>query len=478
MEVSFSNMTSSSSPSSMYSWSNLPLDLLISIKERIYERSDLLSFRSVCSQWRSSIPAPKHLQLYKVYCNQTDINFENGIARQFSITSPFHFSYKLSFLAASNGWLIFKNQYNSYHLFDPLSHQKHLLPRLTRKKIRGKFKRATGSMIELYSAAVSLRPDGIVIVAGIADVHNRRGTYIYEKFVSYRIGKDNCWNISKQSCKGMFQIVGDVDGNRFYATDQECGLYVLEVEPRMRSKKYNLVLPEHLLYNDYAEKQKGQNTKFSPYCIGMREMSGEYRNIYGHGIERLDLGLDYWLVLKLKRLELCVDNTNVNVYSHIYKWTKLVDDGIYRNFYIALCCRHSFYMIFISFSSPVSLTSPSTLDIERRNFQDFQWIFKSLAMDMEAKKCREKTRLEGCRLFNQQGLNRVLNRSFLCSIRRVRRHHASFQGKFHLQRTHLQVKDRSKSPPCNSEFEGSKSPIVLCRQHSECTVWRIHVVPT
>ncbi|KAK8916239.1 putative F-box protein [Platanthera zijinensis] len=292
-----------SSSSSIYSWSNLPLDLLISIKERIHERPDLLSFRSVCSQWRSSVPVPKHLQLYDV-----------------SIPSPFPSSYKLSYICASNGWLLFKNQNYSYHLFDPISLQKHSLPHLTRKKIRGKFKRWTGSMIQLFNVAVSLRPDGFVIVVGIANVCNRRGTFIYEKFAYYIIGKDKCWNISKETNDGILKIIGGREGKRFYAIDEEWGLYVLEVGPLMRSKRFNLFLPEHILCNNHADKSKGEKKQFLVQVEGIREKSGEYLKIYGHCYKKLLLDGECWLVLKLKALELCIDSTDVNAYYHIHKW--------------------------------------------------------------------------------------------------------------------------------------------------------------
>ncbi|KAK8913966.1 putative F-box protein [Platanthera zijinensis] len=271
MAYSFSSTISS------HSWSNLPLDLLISITERLVVRSDRLSFRTVCSDWRSAVPRPKQLPWYSSHrpCVY-DENHRNFILehREIRIPITLHFhSHKTIFFLASNGWLLFITHHRSYYLLDPVSQQQHWLPHITRRKQRvGKHKSNNDSA--LVTAVVSMSRNGGLAVAGVAQVYNHMGDSIGQRFSYIEInGKEKSWHFSRKSCVNrMIRIIeGGGDEKRFYAVDENWGLYLLEAGPLMRWRRFNLMWPKHNSKMDDLETFHGKKGSNMYYCLGLRE---------------------------------------------------------------------------------------------------------------------------------------------------------------------------------------------------------------
>ncbi|KAK8914165.1 hypothetical protein KSP39_PZI024428 [Platanthera zijinensis] len=306
---------SSSSIVSSHSWSNLPLDLLISIAERLLVRCDLLSFRFVCSDWRSAVPRPKRLPRYTTWvtCKDDENCCDFRLIRReinLSITLPFP-SHRTHFLFASNGWLLFITHHYSYYLFDPVSQQKHWLPPLTRKKMRlGKY--ASNNRSTLIMAVVSMSRDGGVAVAGVAEAYDQMGDSIGKRFSFIEINeKEKSWHISRKSCVNrMIGIVGGGgDEKRFYAVDENWGLYLLEAGPLMRWRRFNLMLPKHISVEKRAH----------VYCCGLRERNDGYLEVQGICVISLRSSSTF-LRMKVQPSWLCVYRKDANVYCD-EKWT-------------------------------------------------------------------------------------------------------------------------------------------------------------
>ncbi|KAH0449290.1 hypothetical protein IEQ34_023090 [Dendrobium chrysotoxum] len=167
------------------SWSDVPLDLLTSIKNKLQlsQRSDLKSFRSVCSQWYSVVPVPNPCPRYNVeFDNDTNIihlamDNNSCSSRNHFIPLPFSSS-PLHFFCSSNGWLVFATRNNKVlYLYDPVSNCKLIFPPLYPKMLRYyrkvKLIAHDACHLQLEKIVVSSSIDKGTAVAGIVAISNR-----------------------------------------------------------------------------------------------------------------------------------------------------------------------------------------------------------------------------------------------------------------------------------------------------------------
>ncbi|KAH0449304.1 hypothetical protein IEQ34_023104 [Dendrobium chrysotoxum] len=236
------------------SWYDLPLDLLISIRNKL-KSSDLVSFRSVCSQWHSASPIPNPCQPYIAsFDNKSNITFltlchYNGTPREHFISLPFSLSSTLFDIHYSNGWLVFIN-YDNYtpYLFDAISNHKFTFPPLKPMILRYYKKIKPTVHVCFQKIVVSLSFDAGIAVAGIVKKRDQRNPTTLDCifiFCKHTYGDYQRWSLLMKGSKGI-RYIALAGNNRFYALGNDCELYMLDERPPLiRLRKIKLWLPKH-----------------------------------------------------------------------------------------------------------------------------------------------------------------------------------------------------------------------------------------
>ncbi|PKU87897.1 Putative F-box protein [Dendrobium catenatum] len=338
------------------SWSDLPLDLLISIGNKLHN-TDLFSFRSICSQWHSAVPVPNPCPNYLVSFNSKNnmINFvmkkNESISRNYIISLPFSSSSPMSFFGSSNGWLVFiacKNE--TLHLFDPVSNRKFIFPPLY-PKILHYYKKVKPSTVRsayslyLRRVVVSSSIKTGIAVAGIVHITNRRNSKILDRrIVFYKHGCGDCqrWCLLMEGSKGIRDIILAGD-DRFYAIGNDWEFYMLdERPPSIKLKRFKLWLPKHILEAD-SDHDDPADERVSFTCINMIESGETDIVIYGSycGHKKL-AGL---ISLKINVAKLRGDSNNVNVACEA-KWGDFMKSSFRSKYYFtpSLRAHHSKFL--------------------------------------------------------------------------------------------------------------------------------------
>ncbi|GAB4828399.1 hypothetical protein Ancab_035397 [Ancistrocladus abbreviatus] len=125
-------------------WSQLPLELLISISEKVPIYSDYIRLRAVCLNWRAWLPTtPRHLPpqvpwlMLPPATNTTNNPYQSRRCFFDIINNKFHFlnlpeaSPPRRVCCSSNGWLVILNENPEILCLNPLTRQKVYLPPLS-----------------------------------------------------------------------------------------------------------------------------------------------------------------------------------------------------------------------------------------------------------------------------------------------------------------------------------------------------------
>ncbi|PKU87896.1 hypothetical protein MA16_Dca007838 [Dendrobium catenatum] len=248
------------------SWSDLPLDLLISIRKKLPLHANLFSFRSVCSQWHYASPIPHPCPLYEVKFNEVNniirftLGINDDIYREHFVSLPFSSSFPISLFSRSNGWLIFKTRHNEIlHLFDPVSNRKLIFPPLCPKFLRY-YRRVKPTAhdvdrVSLWKVVASSSSDASIAVACIVEIKEKASVYPDRRFVFCRHAHGDClrWSFLMEESKGIMDIALAGDG-RFYAVGKDCKFYMLDERPPIiKLMKIKLWLPRHILDSEFDD---------------------------------------------------------------------------------------------------------------------------------------------------------------------------------------------------------------------------------
>ncbi|KAH0449308.1 hypothetical protein IEQ34_023108 [Dendrobium chrysotoxum] len=311
--------------------------------------ADLVSFRSVCSQWHSASPIPNPCPRYYAVSFDDKKNiihlawFKTGITREHFISLPFSLSSPLCYFGSSNGWLVFRSYNNiTLYFFDPLSNRKFIFPPLKPMLLRYYIKVKPIVYIRYYAylimVVVSSSIDTGIAVAGIVGVGNRRNpTSPHRKFIFRRHAYGDCQRLSllMEVSKDIIDIALAGD-NRFYALSNNCELYMLDERPPLvKLKKIKLWLPKHIL------EPSSENIRRPIRCYGLKKCGETDLKVYGYW-RRSDTFERRYISLKINVANLHGYSNNIEVacdakwsygpkctYGNYQKWNLLMEEKFY-----------------------------------------------------------------------------------------------------------------------------------------------------
>ncbi|PKU87898.1 hypothetical protein MA16_Dca007840 [Dendrobium catenatum] len=286
------------------SWSDLPLDLLIIIRNKL-QNADLLSFRLVCSQWRYASPTPNPCPLYLVHFRHRtevifylDSDFINDKSRPHVISFPFSSFDPMSFVGCSNGWSIFLTHDDGIILlFDPVSKRKLIFPHC----------------IHVWKVVVSSSIDASIGVACNVTIKDKTMSFLDNIFVFCRHADDDCqrWSLVMKESKSIIDISLAGDG-RFYAISRDCKFYILDERPPfIKLKRIKLWLPKHI-FESGSDISPPPKRRLRPIEFDSMKASGETNlNICG-SCEKYRPG-QLTISLKINLAELHGNSNNIEV---------------------------------------------------------------------------------------------------------------------------------------------------------------------
>ncbi|KAH0448104.1 hypothetical protein IEQ34_021904 [Dendrobium chrysotoxum] len=306
-------------------WSDLPLDLLISIRNKLHN-ADFFSFRLVCSEWHSASPIPNPCQPYipsinnKSNITRFTLCLYNGSRREHFISLPFSLSSTLSYFNYSNGWLVFIN-YNNYalYLFDAMSNRKFTFPPL-KPMILHYYKKVKPTIHDAYHVylqkiVVSSSFDAGIAVAGIVEIRNQTNPTTLDRiFIFCRQPYRDCQRMSllMEESRGIryIALAGD---NRFYALSNDCELYMLdERTPLIRLRRIKLWLPKHIFEPSSENSPPVKRLPFKSY--GMKKSEETDLKVYAY-CRRSDTFERRYISLKINVAKLHGYSNNIELKS-------------------------------------------------------------------------------------------------------------------------------------------------------------------
>ncbi|XP_042487749.1 F-box protein SKIP23-like [Macadamia integrifolia] len=243
-------------------WSKLPMDLVVTISERLDLYADYIRLRSVCKSWYSFLPKksyhPSHnfplliLHYHEKNCS----NYHNGIFG-LAKNNKLHFLRNLPDQSlhnhrckgSSHGWLVMsRSPKQPIYLYNPFTNAKLTLPPI--------------HVFRLQKVILSSTPPADLIVA--VALHGYEGKLIFA-----RLGEEAWTGLKPESDE--FRGFKDVlfHGNKLYAVQSDLKVYVFHigVDLHIDSSSCSILQPQPEFEDEYLKPNYRFKYPIVPYLV-------------------------------------------------------------------------------------------------------------------------------------------------------------------------------------------------------------------